>query len=154
MKNHIAHVLLFKTITSPFNMPCNKNDVMLYKSFSATLHDLASKWLNDLKPGDITSFVEMVRLFMTYYSNNKPFKKKVNHFFSMVQNMDESIKVFMKRFHEDKIGISNFFDSNIIQSFKREVLRSLDLFTELTKMVPDECSKSTKITMILCMLID
>lgn len=91
---------------------------MLCKSFLDTLLDSASKWFNDLKPSSITSFAKLVRLFITYYASNKPLKKESYHLFSIVQSVDESVEAFMKRFHKEKIEISNCFDGIAIQAFR------------------------------------
>lgn len=66
---------------------------------------LFDKWFNDLKHGNINYFVKLIRLFMTYYASNKPLKKWPHHLFSTIQNADESIEVFVKRFYEEKIEL-------------------------------------------------
>lgn len=56
--------------------------------------------------------------------------------FSIIQNVDESIKAFMKIFCEEKIEIFDFSYSIAIQAFRRGALKISDLFIELTKMIP------------------
>lgn len=73
----------------------------------ATLHDSTSKWFNDMKPSSITSFTKLIRLLVTYYARNKPLKKESYHLFSIIHNVDESFEAFIKRFHEDKVEISD-----------------------------------------------
>lgn len=75
-------------------------------------------------------------LFVTNYTNNKPLKKESYHLLSIVQNMDEFVEAFMKRFRKEKIVISDCLDSIVVQAFQRGVLRSSGLFAELMKMVP------------------
>lgn len=84
MKDHITHVFLFKTIMYPLNMPLDKWDAMLYKSLLATLHDFVGKWISDLKLFIINSFAELIKLFITYYANNKSLKKEPRCLFSIV----------------------------------------------------------------------
>lgn len=102
-KEPIAYLLLLKTIISTINIPQYKRDAMLCKSFSTTQYDSASKWFSDMKPSCITFFIELVRLFMTYYASNKHLKKYSHHLFSMVQNVVEFVKAFMKKVHKEKM---------------------------------------------------
>lgn len=105
-KDHIAHVFLFKTIMSPLNMPLDKRDAMLCRSFVATLYNSTSKWFSNPNLGSITYFSKLDRLFVTNYTSNKPLKKESHHMLFIVQNMDESVEAFMKMFCVEKIKIS------------------------------------------------
>lgn len=75
-KDSISHVFLSKTSMSIFNMPRDKIDVMLYKTFVSIQHDSASKWFSDFKLGSITSFFDLGGLFVTNYANNKQLKRE------------------------------------------------------------------------------
>lgn len=131
-KDFVTHVILFKTIMFPFNIPRYKR-----QSYANPLQPPSTiQPTSHLKPSNITSFVELVSLFVTYYANKKPLKKESHHLFSIVQNIDKSIKAFMKRFHVEKIEISDCPYSITVKEFRQGVLRSFDLFVALTKMTP------------------
>lgn len=70
------------------------------------------------------SFIELVRLLITYYASNKALKKESHHLFSIVQNVNEFVKAIMKKFYEEKIEIFNYLDFITAQAFRRGVLRS------------------------------
>lgn len=48
----------------------------------------------------------------------------------------------MKRFHKEKIEISNYLDSIAIQAYRKGVLRIYDILFELTKIVPQTMKKA------------
>lgn len=64
MKVPITHVFPFNTIRPPLNMPLDKRNAMLCKSFEAILYHSTSKWFSDLKLSSITYFYKLVRLFV------------------------------------------------------------------------------------------
>lgn len=59
MKDPVTHVLLFKAIMAPPNMPRDKRDTMLCKSFASLLQFDEQRFSN-LKSDNITSFFELV----------------------------------------------------------------------------------------------
>lgn len=109
--------------------------MMLCKSFTITFYDSMGKWFSDLTPTSITSFMELVRCFITSYSGNKPLKKQPQ-FILHCSRCREFVEAHINRFSKENIKISNFSNSIITQAFRIRMLRSLGLFLELKRMVP------------------
>lgn len=65
----------------------------------------------------------------------------LNIFFLIIQENDESIEEYMERFKEEKFEITDCPNSIAIEAFRKGLLRSSNLFTELTKIVPHTMEK-------------
>lgn len=74
-KDPIAHVLSFKHSMTSICLHMSSKDMMMYKMLASMLQDNTMKWLNDLPMWSISSFVELVRAFVTHYVSNKPKRK-------------------------------------------------------------------------------
>lgn len=59
-----------------------------------------------------------------------------HNLFSITQGNDESIEEHIRKFREEKIKITDNPSSIMIEAFKRGLLRSSNMFSKLTKIMP------------------
>lgn len=63
-------------------------------------------------------------------------RNESHHIFSIIQENERFVKEYMKRFREEKLEIVHFPNTIMIKAFRRVLLRSSNLFVELTKYMP------------------
>jgi len=74
------------------------HDEVVLRLFPRTLGGEAVKWFNQLHEGSITTFQQLVDLFVQYFDIAKPFDTSLQALFSLNQGIDESNFDFMRRF--------------------------------------------------------
>lgn len=96
---------------------------MYCKLFATILQDSAQQWFIELSPKRITN-----------YTCNKLMRKKSHHLLSIIQEKDETIKTYMRRFKTEKMEINRCLDFIAIEAFRKGIKRDTRLFIELKKI--------------------
>lgn len=89
----MAHVIHFKIAMVPICMLEEKRDAMFCEIFASTFQDMAQSWFIELPLKSINSFNKLV---------NKPIRKELHHIFSIIQENEEMIESYMRRFKMKK----------------------------------------------------
>ncbi|XP_057948224.1 uncharacterized protein LOC131143879 [Malania oleifera] len=77
------------------------------RAFATTLKGTAKDWYKTLRPGSISSFLEMEQLFTSHFLSSRRIARTTGHLMSMAQGEQETLKKLMHRFNTTTLEIHN-----------------------------------------------
>ena len=83
-------------------------DALLCVTFPITLKIFARIWFSGLQLGSISSFEQLVRLFVIYFDNNQIHLKNTNSLFTIKQQEGESLREDTVHFNIATLESKNF----------------------------------------------
>ncbi|KAL2485113.1 Integrase catalytic domain-containing protein [Abeliophyllum distichum] len=74
-----------------------------YRAFHLTLSGGVKRWYNKLVTGSISSWPELKKIFINYFSLGKPASAPVQHLHDIRQAESEPLQSYLSRFNEEML---------------------------------------------------
>nr|XP_008382482.2 uncharacterized protein LOC103445266 [Malus domestica] len=107
------------------------NDAFMCKIFATTLQGNVQDWFHTLPPQSIRSFNELSFVFTKKYSFNHSIKMTSDHLFSIVKDLWETIRNYVKRFKVEKAKIVGCNEDIAMAAFRNGLPTEHPLFEKL-----------------------
>ncbi|KAK3000375.1 hypothetical protein RJ639_020439 [Escallonia herrerae] len=95
------------------------SDVVMCRAFPTTLRKAAHAWFKSLQPRSIYSFAKLSDLFQKYFVSSHSQKKNSASLLNIVQEKNESLACFLRRFNAATLEIDNLDESEKYNAFLR-----------------------------------
>lgn len=92
------------------------------KLFPQILKGSALKWFYQLEPTTISSFKEMSKVFLENYTANIYMGMSCKELYKIVQQLDESLRAYIKRFSKVIVVTLNCHDTIALFALKKGLL--------------------------------
>lgn len=112
-------------------LPQESRDAINCKLFPQSLKGSTLKWICELKPATINSFKEMTRRFLENYSANIYMGMTLEELYTIVQQPDELLGAYIKRFSKAIAKLSNCHDTIALFALKKRLLQSSNFLKEI-----------------------
>ncbi|XP_057522616.1 uncharacterized protein LOC130802625 [Amaranthus tricolor] len=86
-------------------------EALLCKFFPTTLTELAQSWYTPLPCEGIDSFSQLEKIFLDHFIVSKRQKKSSIHLMFVIQQEEELVSSYIKRFHDEVLTIMDISDS-------------------------------------------
>lgn len=110
-------------------------DAILCKVFLRSLKGVALKWFGELSPNTISSYANIVRLFITHFVSYQIARKKAHNMLSLTQEPNETLEKFIKRLKK-RIDVECIEEPIIVETFIRGVKPDIPIHVSLIKSPP------------------
>ena len=107
------------------------------KLFPQTLKGTTIKWFCQLYPSSIASFKDLTKTFLENYSINIHIGATYEDFFLIIQEPNESLRGFIKRYSKAVVEIPNYNDTAALLTQKKGLLPKSNFLNKL-------CNKQIK----------
>ncbi|KAM1342521.1 hypothetical protein ACFX2F_006835 [Malus domestica] len=107
------------------------NDALMWKIFATMLQGERQDWFHTLLPCSIWNFSELSLVFTKEYLSYRSIKKKSDHLFNMKNDLNKSLRTYVKRFKVEKVKIVGCDDSIACSAFRKGFSANHPLFEEL-----------------------
>ncbi|KAL2532151.1 Uncharacterized protein Adt_05502 [Abeliophyllum distichum] len=88
------------------------------RAFHLTLSGGAKRWYNKLVVGSISSWLELKRTFINYFSSGKPASAPVQRLHNIRQAESEPLQSYMSRFNEEMLFCERITDAEALSALK------------------------------------
>ncbi|KAK3030972.1 hypothetical protein RJ639_034893 [Escallonia herrerae] len=95
------------------------SDVVMCRAFPTTLRKAAHAWFKSLQPRSIYSFGQLSDLFQKHFVSSRSRKKNSASLLNIVQEKNESLACFLRRFNAATLEIDNLDESVKYTAFLR-----------------------------------
>ncbi|KAL2497092.1 Retrotrans gag domain-containing protein [Abeliophyllum distichum] len=127
-----------------------------YRAFHFTLSGGAKRWYNKLVAGSISSWPELKRTFINYFSSGKPTSAPVQRIHDIRQVELEPLQSYLSRFNEEMLFCERITDAEVLSELKggldmnlpfwRDVLnKNPTMFDQLVEMITEEITNENMI---------
>ena len=113
-----------------------RNDALLCKVFSTSLHDQTFSWFHCLSKGFMDNFWDLSKAFMGHYLCSTCHKQNINTLQNIKMQENESLRDFVKWFGQVVLQVEPCSIYSILQIFKRSIFSGMPFFESLTKKPP------------------
>jgi hypothetical protein len=113
------------------------DDRVIIRQLSLFLSDTTRAWLEDLPPGQIDNWNDLVRVFEGNFKGTYMRPSNSWDLRSCKQKLGESLRDYIRRFSKQRIKLPNITDSDVIMAFLsrttcKELVRELGRNTPIT----------------------
>ncbi|KAK3027189.1 hypothetical protein RJ639_042455 [Escallonia herrerae] len=95
------------------------SDAVMCRAFPTTLRKAAHAWFKSLQPRSIYSFVQLSDLFQKHFVSSRSLRKNLASLLNIVQEKNESLACFLRRFNAATLEINNLDESVKYTAFLR-----------------------------------
>ncbi|KAL2474986.1 Retrotrans gag domain-containing protein [Abeliophyllum distichum] len=88
------------------------------RAFHLTLSGGAKRWYNKLVAGSISSWPELKRTFINYFSSGKPASAPVQRLHDIRQAESEPLQSYLSRFNEEMLFCERITDAEALSALK------------------------------------
>ncbi|MCS5023631.1 retrotransposon gag domain-containing protein, partial [Staphylococcus aureus] len=122
----------------------NARDLALCKAFPLTLKGNTRTWFSKLPRNSVSSFEDLSRKFLRYFSVSKKTNRTTGSLFNIVQETSKSLRAYYQRFNKATLEIESLQTEVASEAFGQGV-RYVDLQKELDREKPQTYEETAKI---------
>ncbi|KAK3034085.1 hypothetical protein RJ639_034065 [Escallonia herrerae] len=95
------------------------SDVVMCRAYPTTLRKAAHAWFKSLQPRSVHSFAQLSDLFQKHFISSRSRRKNSASLLNVVQEKNESLACFLRRFNAATLEIDNLDESVKYTAFLR-----------------------------------
>jgi len=127
------HVAQYKQRMFTIPIPGKMREACMCKGFGSTLTEPALQWFVNIPNRSIKSFANLVNCFNQQFASSRRLEKQTSDLYKITQKTDERLRDYLHRFNKEKIAIPKCDIATAIEAFRQGLVRSSELYKELTK---------------------
>ncbi|XP_060969629.1 uncharacterized protein LOC133036880 [Cannabis sativa] len=127
------HIASYKQRMFTTAIPRELREACMCKGFGSSLAGLALQWYMNLPNNFISSFAQLMDVFVEQFASSRKLEKLSNDLYRIKQRRGKSLQDYVARFNVEKVSITACNVDTTITAFRKGLLEESDLYKELTK---------------------
>ncbi|KAL2497997.1 Uncharacterized protein Adt_23547 [Abeliophyllum distichum] len=110
--------------------------LLKYRAFHLTLSGEAKRWYNKLVAGSISSWSELKKTFINYFSSGRPASAPVQRLHDIRQAESERLQSYLSRFNEEILFCERISDAEALSTLKGGLDMNLSFWRDVRNKNP------------------